>query len=65
MPELMRYTIMARHPSGRPILDVELVASSERAAITRTRWTLANRDNDTRWLNGVFTVLECSPVTRD
>lgn len=50
------YQLLAEHPNGRTRLDVELIATSERAAISRTRGTLLHRDHDVRWMDGTFTV---------
>ena len=55
------YTVLAEHPNGRTKLDVQLIASSERAAISRTRGTLVHRDRDMAWLQGEFTIIDRQP----
>lgn len=61
-PQLQRFTVLAVHPHNGTAYDVELVASSERYAISRTRGTLYHRDQDVAWLNGTFTVTNAVPL---
>lgn len=55
------YLILAEHPTNGTMLDVELIATSERAAIARTRGTLFHRDQDVAWMAGTFTVQSVTP----
>lgn len=50
------YTVLAVHPAKGIAYDVELIATSEAAAIARTRGILFHRDRDVEWLHGQFTV---------
>lgn len=53
---LQRFVIYAEHPSNGHAYDVQLIATSERAAIARTRGTLMHRDRDCGWLVATYTV---------
>lgn len=55
------YTVLATHPITGARFDVELVASSEHYAISRTRGTLMHRDRDAGWLGGDFEVIQVLP----
>lgn len=62
MSDLRLYTVLAKHPTTGVMLDVELIASSEHYAISRTRGTLFYRDRDVEWLHGSFTVTDTQPI---
>ena len=55
------YTVLAVHPTNGQAFDVQLIASSERAAISRVRGTLTHRDQDLRWMRGEFTITDKQP----
>lgn len=55
------YTVLAEHPTNGTSWDVQLIATCESAAISRTRGTMFHRDRDAAWLDGTFTIVEIAP----
>jgi hypothetical protein len=55
---LNTYTVEAIHPNGTKCYDIELIASTGRAAISIARGTMVHRDHDMDWLTGVFEITD-------
>jgi hypothetical protein len=60
-PEIMIYTVEFGHPDYESVGEMQLIATSESAAISRTRGTAFHMYKDARWLDGFYAVTAVEP----